>query len=179
MVLVIMAAAGGFAALRATTLLQVQALKNTLLRGADAANFDKYAKEFDARANEMRGLRKQMGDLAHTFTPEEQALLAKFDAGWAGYIEAWPKAKEAYGGPGGGKQKEADADMNGKDRDAVAALDELSLSVKSRLDTADQTLASAGAGTFSVVLGLLGLGVTLGLAVAARFALEHADATEL
>src|SRR3954469_13560803 len=40
--------------MRAGLLLQVQALKNTLLRGGDSEQFKKYAVEFDARASDMR-----------------------------------------------------------------------------------------------------------------------------
>src|SRR5689334_8683686 len=40
--------------MRAGLLLQVQALKNTMIRGEDAPQFEKYAAEFDARAKELR-----------------------------------------------------------------------------------------------------------------------------
>jgi len=156
--------------MRATLLLQVQALKNTWLRGADAAQFDKYAKEFDDRAKELRTLRQELGALSGKLTDEERAQVQRFDAGWAGYLEAWPKAKEAYGGPGGGKQKEGDAVMSGKDRDAVASLDVLSESLSKRQRSGGEALRAAADSTFAVVLGsvvlagLAGLGVALLLA---------------
>src|SRR5215218_1633745 len=43
--------------MRAGLLLQVQALKNTLLRGEDPKNYEKFAAEFDARAKDLRVLR--------------------------------------------------------------------------------------------------------------------------
>src|SRR5215211_4725243 len=56
--------------MRAMLLLQVQALKNTLLRGADPKNYEKFTAEFDARANDMRGLRARMAELEPTLTDD-------------------------------------------------------------------------------------------------------------
>jgi methyl-accepting chemotaxis protein len=153
--------------MRAGLLLQVQALKNTLLRGDDPKQFDKYAAEFDTRANELRGLRAKVDTLDLQATAEERDALQKFDAGWAGYVAAWSKAKEAYGGPGGGKVKEADAVMSGKDRDAVAALDVLTESLVARSD-AERTK--------TVVIAVLVVAVVLGLGTALLVAQDLAGA---
>jgi hypothetical protein len=109
-------------AMRAALLLQVQALK-TLIRGQDTEQYRRFTTEFDMRAQDLKGLRASMEELSGSLSAEERAQLQKFDAGWAGYLAAWPKALEAYGGPGGGKMREADAVMSGKDRDAVSSLD--------------------------------------------------------
>src|SRR6478609_7029262 len=61
--------------MRAMMLLQVQALKNTLIRGGDPTNFTKYVAEFEARANDMRGLRARMAELEPTLTDDERELL--------------------------------------------------------------------------------------------------------
>src|SRR5215208_2804494 len=68
--------------MRAAMLLQVQALKNTWLRGDDPRDFETYTREFDSRAEDLRQLRTRMAGLEARLTGEERALLAKFDAGW-------------------------------------------------------------------------------------------------
>jgi hypothetical protein len=103
---------------RATLLLQVQAVKNTWIRGADVKAFEKHTAEFDARAQELRAIRARLNGLAGALTADERSLLARFDQGWTTYLDAFTSAKLAYGGPGGGHVKEADAAMSGKDRDA-------------------------------------------------------------
>jgi methyl-accepting chemotaxis protein len=153
--------------MRAMLLLQVQALKNTLIRGGDPKNYEKFTGEFDARANEMRGLRARMAELEPALTGDERAFLERFDAGWAVYIDSWKQALVAYGGPGGGKQKEADAVMSGKDRDAVAALDGLAESLLARRDAVSTDLTAERARTFwqaTTGLALAALG-SLGLAL--------------
>src|SRR3954447_16176757 len=57
--------------MRAGLLLQVQALKNTLLRGTDPAQFDKFSAEFDARAKDLRTLRSKLDGLDLRLSPEE------------------------------------------------------------------------------------------------------------
>jgi methyl-accepting chemotaxis protein len=162
--------------MRAGLLLQVQALKNTLLRGEDPKQFERYAAEFDARANDLRGLRAKLDTLDLQATPEEREALQKFDAGWAGYVAAWSKAKEAYGGPGGGKAKDADAVMSGKDRDAVASLDALAESLVARSDAARAALATEAERTKAVVLAVLVVAVVLGLGAALLVAQDLAGA---
>ncbi|MCL5961142.1 MAG: hypothetical protein M1358_17855, partial [Chloroflexi bacterium] len=104
--------------MRVDLLLQVQALKNTWLRGSDPKAFQQYTGEFDANANKLREARSQMASLSSSLTSDESALLQKFDTGWAAYLEAWPRALEAHGGAGGGQVKEADAVMKWEDSDA-------------------------------------------------------------
>ena len=152
--------------MRAGLLLQVQALKNTLVRGEDPKQFERYAAEFDARGADLKALRANLGQLDLRLTAEEQELIKKFDTGWSVYLAAWPKAKEAYGGPGGGHASAADAAMSGKDRDAVAALDELTDKLMARRDTARTALAAEAAQTKTVVAITLVLATALGLAIA-------------
>src|SRR5215207_9342238 len=83
--------------MRAMLLLQVQALKNTLLRGGDPKNYERFTGEFEARSNDMRGLRARMGELEGSLTEDERALLQRFDAGWAVYVDSWKQALVAYG----------------------------------------------------------------------------------
>src|SRR4051794_27581228 len=70
--------------MRAGLLLQVQALKNTLLRGSDPQQFEKSTAEFDARAKDLRTMRTKLGALGLTLTPDAQDALKRFDAGWTG-----------------------------------------------------------------------------------------------
>jgi methyl-accepting chemotaxis protein len=149
---------------RATLLLQVQAVKNTWVRGADAKAFEKHAAEFDARAQELRGIRSRLKELAGALTSDERALLARFDQGWTTYLDAFISAKLAYGGPGGGHVKEADAAMSGKDRDAVEALDQLTESLEQRVEARDAALADAGQGVLTAVAMVLVAAVVLSLA---------------
>jgi methyl-accepting chemotaxis protein len=153
--------------MRATMLLQVQALKNTWIRGADVKQYEKSIAEFDARANEMRGLRKEIGALESSLTADERAMLQRFDAGWTLYNDSWKQGLVAYGGAGGGKMKEADAVMSGKDRDAVAALDGLAESLLARRDAVSADLTREQTQTLwttSVVLVVAAIG-SLGLAL--------------
>jgi methyl-accepting chemotaxis protein len=156
--------------MRATMLLQVQALKNTWLRGTDPKRYETHTKEFDDRAAELRALRERMAAISSRLTGEELAKLEKFDTGWAGYVDAWPKALEAYGGSGGGKVKEADAVMSGKDREAVAALDALSISLAHRRDVRATALSKNAervvdtAPLLLLVATVLGIGLALVLA---------------
>ena len=92
-------------------------------------------------------LRGRLGALDLHLTADEQAMLQKFDAGLDAYLAAWTQAKQAYGGPGGGKIKDADAVISGKDRDAVAALDRLTESLLARRDAASEALADGGPDT--------------------------------
>jgi methyl-accepting chemotaxis protein len=152
--------------MRATFGLQIQALKNTWLRGADAEQFTKYAGEFDARAADMRAHRVHMEQIAPHLTADELALLQKFDTGWAGYVDAWPKAKDAFGGPGGGKVKDGDAVMKGKDRDANEALDGLAASLDGRTAALSASLAAETARTLKLAAAALFAALMLGLTVA-------------
>jgi methyl-accepting chemotaxis protein len=152
--------------MRAMMLLQVQALKNTLLRGADPKSFDKYVAEFDARASDMRGLRARMAELEGSLTDDERAFLQRFDAGWVVYLDSWKQVPAAYGGAGGGKQKEADAVMNGKDRDAVAALDGLAESLLTRRDGVAADLTAGRARTLMLASVVLAAGAVGSLAFA-------------
>jgi len=152
--------------MRAGLLLQVQALKNTLLRGEDPKQFEKYAAEFDARAADLRALRARLGGLDVRITPEEQALLRQFDAGWSTYLAAWTEAKAAYGGPGGGQFKDADAVMSGKDRVAVDSLDGLADSLDARRDAARDALTAEMHQVRMAVWLLLGFATALGLGAA-------------
>ncbi len=81
--------------MRAGLLLQVQALKNTWLRGSDPEQFRKYAAEFDDHATRLRGLRTKFEDIRPRLTPDEQALVRTFDNGWEQYLTAWPAALKA------------------------------------------------------------------------------------
>lgn len=152
--------------MRATLLLQVQALNNTWLRGADPRQFERYVAELDAHTSDLRALRSRMDRLGPNLTDGERALLQKFDAGWRGYLDAWPKALAAYGGPGGGNIKEGDAAMSGKDRDAVAGLDGLAESLTARRDGASATLAANASRVAVLVAGTLVLMAILSLSVA-------------
>src|SRR5438132_9975247 len=105
--------------MRATVLLQVQALKNTLLRGEDPKDYDTYTNEFEARADELRRLRSVMEGIDSALTTEERSLLRQFDTAWGGYMDAWPRAKAAFTGSPTAKAQAADAVIRGKDRDAV------------------------------------------------------------
>ena len=152
--------------MRAGLLLQVQALKNTLLRGDDPKQFERFAAEFDTRAQELRTLRASIERLDMNLTAEDRALLRTFDAGWAGYLAAWTDAKTAYGGPGGGKFKDADAVMSGKDRDAVASLDTLTTHLMEQRDRTRAELSAAASQTTRLVLTLLGLAIVVGFGIA-------------
>jgi methyl-accepting chemotaxis protein len=152
--------------MRATMLLQVQALKNTWLRGADEKKYQQYTGEFDTRANEMRALRDRMGQISGRLTADDLAEVERFDHGWAGYMEAWPKALAAFGGPGGGKVKEADAVMSGKDRDAVAALDKLAESLTARRDAQNTKLSQQAAKVIRLSPVLLAVATAFGMVLA-------------
>ena len=143
--------------MRSTMLLQVQALNNTLLRGRDPARFAASSGEYDARAADMRELRADMAEFEHVLTPEEQELLATFDHGWAAYVDAWPRTKEAYGGPGGGQVASADAVVAGMDQEPVAALAALTDALEVRLADDGAAISSSAGNTLTfVVVGLIG-----------------------
>jgi hypothetical protein len=146
--------------MRATLLLQVQAVKNTLLRGGDAKQFEAYAAEFYAAAAEARALRAGLAEQEQHLTAEERALLERFDAGWESYLQAWPQAKAAFGGPGGDNAAEADAVIRGKDRDAVAALDQLAASLMVRAASAGARETAAVTQAL-VVIAVIVIGATL------------------
>jgi methyl-accepting chemotaxis protein len=152
--------------MRAGLLLQVQALKNTLTRGDDPKQFEKYTGEFEARANDLRTLRASLGQLDLEWTAGEQEQIRTFDAGWAAYLAAWPQAKEAFGGPGGGRIHEADAVMSGKDRDAVTALDGLADRLLERRDATRAALSAEASRVRSLVLLVLGIATAVGLGIA-------------
>ncbi len=162
--------------MRAGLLLQVQALKNTLLRGEDPKQFEKYAAEFDARASELRQERARLDGFNLKLTDEQRDQLKKFDAGWAGYLTAWPNAKTAYGGPGGGNVKAADAVMSGKDRDAVSSLDGLTESLIAQAEAIGSTVSANAARTQFIVITALGVAVLIGIAIALLFAQNLATA---
>ena len=151
---------------RSDFLVQVKAAKDTLLRGEDPQAFDKYAAEFEAQIPIIQKDRAEIEAISSSLTEEERGLLRRFDAGWAEYLAAWPKAKEAYGGAGGGHYQAADAILKGKDRDAIAALDALGDQASTRRDAAKAALAAQANRTSTVVLILLGLATALGCAVA-------------
>ena len=152
--------------MRAGLLLQVQALKNTILRGEDPKQFEKYAAEFDDRAADLKALRAKLDQLNLSWSPEEQATIQTFDKGWAVYLASWTQAKAAYGGPGGGHMHEADAVMSGKDRDAVAALDSLADRLLRRRDTAIADLANEASRVRALALVVLGAATALGIGIA-------------
>ena len=152
--------------MRAGLLLQVQALKNTLIRGGDPKQYERFTGEFDARGRELRDLRTRLDALDIHPTAEERELLKKFDTGWAGYQAAWTKAKEAYGGPGGGKVKEADAVMSGKDREAVEAIDGLAMSLLARRDAIGADLTRQAERTLMLTFGTLLAAVAASMGIA-------------
>jgi hypothetical protein len=101
--------------MRAQLLLQHQELKNTLMRGTDPKLFETHTGRFQGHTEGMRKLRPQFDQIADSLTDAERGLLERFDAGWGLYVDSWPKALVAYGGPGGGNVKDADAVMFQKD----------------------------------------------------------------
>jgi methyl-accepting chemotaxis protein len=163
-------------AMRAQFLIQHQALKNTLMRGDDPKQFEKYAAELEKNTGDIKALRQEMKGLESRLSDQQRALLVRFDTGWAGYLAAWPKAKEAFGGPGGGKMREADAAMSGKDRDAVEALDELAASMSDARIVRTQQLSDEGARSVMTVSGLLVVAVLLGIGLALVLARSFAVA---
>jgi methyl-accepting chemotaxis protein len=152
--------------MRAALLLQVQAFNNTLLHGDDPSRYERHTAEFDAHAAEMRVLRAWIDGLGSHLTAEEQDLLRRFDGGWAGYVEAWPRALAAYGGPAGGNATAADAVMSGKDRDALAALDSLTERLTTRRDSEIAARSAAGTRTTIIVVALFGVAACAGLFIA-------------
>ena len=156
--------------LRGAFVIQVKLGKDVLLRGTDAQQFDTYAAQFDGQSQDIRKSRAQLEALTSSLVSDERTLLQRFDAGWSGYLASWPEAKAAYGGPGGGRAQAGDAIMRGKDRDAIAALDELTNAIDGRVDLLQSQLHEAATRLFwlSVVVTLLatslGIGITLVLA---------------
>ena len=149
--------------MRATLLLQVQALKNLLLRGADARDYDTYTREFGARADDLRALRARLDRLGVDWTDEDRTLLRKFDSGWAGYLDAWTLALAAFGGPDGGRTGDADRVIRGKDRDAADALDALADRFDVRVHETSMQLSARAAWIDRVVPIALGVATALGL----------------
>jgi methyl-accepting chemotaxis protein len=141
--------------MRATMLLQVQAMKNTWLQGRDPDSFVIFAGQFDERAEDMRVRRAEMAQLEHVLTPEEQEMLATFDQGWAQFVDAWPRAKEAFGGPGGNQLTSADSVFAGMDRAPLDALAALTDSLEVRLAAAGAEISAGAERTFiGVVIAL-------------------------
>jgi diguanylate cyclase (GGDEF)-like protein len=149
--------------MRVTLLLQVQALKDTWLRGSDPEQFARYSADFDARADDMRGLRARMEQVRPVLTHDENVMLTTFDAEWARYIETWPRAKDAFGGPGGTHVADADAAIKGMDRQAVSALGQLTASLTARRDT--RAAAISEQVTIALLWGRVILGLSLVLAI--------------
>ncbi|MGE3268093.1 MAG: methyl-accepting chemotaxis protein [Chloroflexota bacterium] len=162
--------------LRAQFLIQHQALKNTWLRGTDPAQFEKYAAELDNNTSEIKKIRAELSQLESSLTAEQRDLLKRFDSDWAAYLAAWPKAKQAYGGPGGGNVREADAVMQGKDRQAVASLDGLADNMGAARVARTEELIAAGSRSVTTVFVLLGLAILLGIGLALWLARSFADA---
>ncbi len=153
--------------MRATLLLQVQALQNTWLRGGDPAQLDQYAAELDARAKSLAAMRAKLEQAAGSLTSDEKNALQAFDRGWAGYMDAWTKTKAALGGPGGGMAGPADATMQGMEREPAAALDWLAASLLARGGTNGAAIAANVAwvtplaGVLPSLLTILGFSVAL------------------
>src|SRR6266496_3054098 len=129
--------------LRASFMIQVKLGKDVLLRGDDPEQFTTYAGQFDQQGTDIRNVRAGLERLSGDLTVEEGGLIQRFDAGWTSYLDNWSKAKVAYGGPGGGRFKDADAIMRGKDRDAAAAADELATRIREQAEEAHGALQAA------------------------------------
>src|SRR5690242_11297071 len=69
--------------LRASFVIQVKLGKDVLLRGGDPQQFTTYSGEFDAQSADIRKVRASLEALSADFSPEERALIQRFDTGWA------------------------------------------------------------------------------------------------
>src|SRR5205085_586789 len=112
-----------------------------------------------------RQLRDQLAAQKDTFSDEQRALLARFDAGLATYLESWPKVKDAYGGPAGGQVAAADAVIAGKDREAADALDRLAETLSADADEKSAALLAAAALALQAVAVVLVAAVLIALAL--------------
>ncbi len=165
---VLLAAAGVEARaqeMRATLLLQVQAAKNTWLRGADPDDYARYTSDFAAAADTLSRLRMTL-DGAADATAEEGMLLQEFDAQWGAYMDAWPRALAAYSGPERADSAAADAVLRGKDRDAVASLDRFAVTHRARMGAAAAHHAEQATRQTTVVLAVLATAAAAGGGIA-------------
>ena len=141
-------------------------LKNALVRGDNPELFRTYAQRFDVEAAKASDARAQLRQLDEYLNDAERAELAVFDRTWPPYVEAWTRAVEAYGGPGGGNIHAADAIMRGKDNDFEDALANLTTSLSDRR-RAEARSAMTAVGEIVQRLSLLfGLTTVLAFAVA-------------
>ncbi len=156
--------------MKASLMLEMQAAENTWLWGSDPKQFDKYASEFEGRQKDLRSLRVRVDKLAENLSDEERSLLAQYDAGWTAYVDAWGKARVAYGGAGGGKSDAAATIMRDKDRAPAAALDGLMRVADARQQAANDAVSGQVSRLSFVVAVLPGLVTVLGFSTALLFA---------
>jgi twitching motility protein PilJ len=154
------------AELRGSFLQQHSAWQNVLVRGGNQVFYQRYSKEFDERAENTGKLRARLEGLTQYMTKGEKALIEIADRGYSAYMEAYPRALEAYGGPGGNKQREAEAVISGKDRDPESALSTLAELIISRAQRERSNLEAHAARTKSIVNSLLIVSILIGLGLA-------------
>ncbi len=152
--------------MRATLLLQIQSLKNLWLTGRSPQDFELYARQFDARTEDLRRQRARFAELEPTLTAQELVLLQRFDSGWGEYMDTWPRALAAFGGPGGGRLEDAEKVISGKDAEPVVALETLTDSLAARQDAITARISTQAAQTASNVPMVLASASVLGLVVA-------------
>jgi len=155
--------------MRSTMSLQVQALRDVWLRGSDPTQLERYSADFDTRVADMRVLRAQLEEALPSLTSEELADVALFDVEWKRYVEAWPLAKAAYGGAGGGRAAAADAVLRGMDRQPAAALSDLVDRLTVGRDAHAAAIAEQVAQSLRWGILLLGIAFLMGIAHALLF----------
>jgi methyl-accepting chemotaxis protein len=151
--------------MRSMTLLQVQALNSTLLRGRNPEEFRQYTAEFDEHTAHLHMLRAQLAEVEHVLTPEEQEMLATFDNAWTRFVDTWPRALQAYGGAGGGQVTNADSVIRGMDGAAVAALGSLTDSLEERHVADSDALSAQAERTIAIVVVVLVVAVIVAVAL--------------
>ncbi len=156
--------------MRATLFLQAQTASNAWLRGADAKQLETYGSQFDAWSARMRALRAKLDEPTLDLTSDERGALGAFDAGWAAYVDAWSKARAAYGGAAGDRVAQADAFMLGKENGPSVALEKLADSLSTRSLSARDDIARQIGRITAIVGALPSLVTVVGFSIALLFA---------
>jgi methyl-accepting chemotaxis protein len=146
---------------------QHQGLKNLLLRGADPERFAEYKAELDSataavtgQAEQLRGALESIGD------QDGLGELAKFDAAYAAYSSALPRAASATRAGGAFDAEAGDAVMQGLDKPAQEALVAVSKELSAQVDGHRRAAGDAKATTTRLAVVAIVVALILGIAIA-------------